>query len=391
MLGGGTLQTLEDALTQLANLDQTPLEDLLATLNSPGISALLSPALMEFVSTPSILESPGRLFADHTFAQLGLARPRVAKTQACSYIAVGGTRADVAAPRCGDGGDKGFCSLFQASTPSHSSVFPNKAADTSISAIPDLDAGTEAMHEDGKRTHDSLVLPLLSPMFSSFEFGHATVPDADDDMLASIMAAGVPADVGFGSGGDAADARGVGGTKDSVTMETTTAASAPALLSKCHPQHQPQLLPHGHDEYNQHEGGGKAVALSMKGDYRGGRHHPLDRKLLGQFSSEDLRLTGRSWKTLLASVALTAEETVRVKQLHRRELCKGYSKDSRSRVNEKQKAAGGVVARPVPVAEAARGVVARPVPVAEAQNLPSDGQVRWLKTRVADLESLLAM
>jgi hypothetical protein len=58
---GGPLQTLEDALTQLSNLDQTLLEDLLATLdspgtlNSPGTSALppLPLALMEVVS-PSV-------------------------------------------------------------------------------------------------------------------------------------------------------------------------------------------------------------------------------------------------------------------------------------------------------------------------------------------------
>jgi hypothetical protein len=114
----------------------------------------------------------------------------------------------------------------------------------------------------------------------------------------------------------------------------------------------------------QHKGGGKLVP--MKGNYRGSRYHPLDGKLLEQFTAAELRLKGKSWQTLLDSKELTEDETVRVKQLHRRELCKGYSKDTRSRFDKKNKSE-------VP-------------PNPEEENVSLLAQVSWLKARVADLE-----
>ena len=77
--------------------------------------------------------------------------------------------------------------------------------------------------------------------------------------------------------------------------------------------------------------------MHKKGDYRGHRNHPLDAQLFQLFSPEDLRMKGKPWSDLISSLNLNREQTIRVKQLHRRELCKGYSRDTRNRCDERQR------------------------------------------------------
>ena len=82
-------------------------------------------------------------------------------------------------------------------------------------------------------------------------------------------------------------------------------------------------------------------------DPRGPTAHPLDGQLLQMFTAEHFQFAPGAWKTLLATMQLTTEESTRAKQLRRRHKCVGYSRKNRQ--VKRVQAGGSCRTTPVPM------------------------------------------
>jgi len=65
--------------------------------------------------------------------------------------------------------------------------------------------------------------------------------------------------------------------------------------------------------------------------YRGERTDPRDSYIKSKFTKLEFISKSYEWKKLIIEKGLKASEIIRAKQLRRRELCKGYSKETRRR------------------------------------------------------------
>jgi hypothetical protein len=97
------------------------------------------------------------------------------------------------------------------------------------------------------------------------------------------------------------------------------------------------------------------------------------------FTPAELRYKGKDWQRLLGSSGLAPAEVKRAKELHRRELCKGYSRDTRVRTSVRRHHGGADEMGAPILADAALSHA----------NQELRGEVLRLKARIAQLEGRL--
>ena len=69
--------------------------------------------------------------------------------------------------------------------------------------------------------------------------------------------------------------------------------------------------------------------------YRGERNNDRDIHIKSKITIMEFISTPDEWKKIIRKKGLTDSDIIRAKQLRRRELCKGYSKDTRNRLSHK--------------------------------------------------------
>lgn len=69
--------------------------------------------------------------------------------------------------------------------------------------------------------------------------------------------------------------------------------------------------------------------------YRGERNNDRDIHIKSKITTMEFISTPDEWKKIIRKKGLDESDIIRAKQLRRRELCKGYSKDTRNRLSHK--------------------------------------------------------